>query len=125
MGWCELKKVRYVPQMKKNLISVGILKILGLELSIKNGVLKMTRGSMMVLKGVRRKNLYYLMGSTVTGRVMTSISSGNVCTQVWHMRLAHTREKSLQALAKKGSLEGTSTSIWNWMDTTFWIRRRR
>jgi len=53
--------------MKKNLISVGILKILGLELSIKDGVLKMTRGSMMVLKGVRRNDLYYLKDSMVTG----------------------------------------------------------
>ena len=62
-----MKKVRYVSQMKKNLISVGILKILGLELSIKDGVLKMTRGSMMVLKGVRRNDLYYLKDSMVTG----------------------------------------------------------
>ena len=31
----ELKDVRYVPQLKKNLISVGFLKALGLELSIR------------------------------------------------------------------------------------------
>ena len=48
------------------------------------------------------------MGSTVTGRV-TSISSDGDCTQVWHMRLGHTCEKSLQSPAKKGSLEGAST----------------
>jgi len=49
----ELKEVRYVPQLKRNLISVGVLKTLGLELSIRDGVLKMTKGSMMVLKDVR------------------------------------------------------------------------
>ena len=49
------------------------------------------------------------MGSIVTGRVTTSISSGDVCTQVLHVRLGHTREKSLQALAKKETLEGAST----------------
>ena len=41
------------------------------------------------------------MGSTVTGRVATPISSGNICINVWHMCLGHTEEKSLQALAKK------------------------
>ena len=61
----ELKEVRYVPQVKKNHISVGTLKALGHGVSIRD-VLKMTRGSMVVLKGVRRNNLYYLMGSTVT-----------------------------------------------------------
>jgi len=62
-----------------------------------------------VLKGVQRNNLYYLMGSTVTGLVATSISSSDVCTQVWHMRPGHTGEKPLQTLPKKESLEGAST----------------
>jgi len=48
----ELKKVRYVPQLKKNLISVGALKALSLEISGRDGVLKMLRGSMVVMKGV-------------------------------------------------------------------------
>jgi len=55
----ELKKVRYVPQLKKNLIFVGALKALGLKVSIRDGVLKMTRGSIVVLKDVRHNNLYY------------------------------------------------------------------
>ena len=53
--------MRYVPQVKRNLISVGALKALGDEVSVRDGVLKMTRGSMVVLKDVRRNNLYYLM----------------------------------------------------------------
>ena len=38
-----LKKVRYVPQLKRNFISVDALETLGLEVSIRNGVLKMTK----------------------------------------------------------------------------------
>ena len=86
--------MRYVAQVKKILIFVRALVALGHGVSVRDGVLKMTRGSTVVLKGVRRNNLYNLMGSMVTGRVSTSISSGDVCTQVWHMRLGHT-EKSL------------------------------
>ena len=83
MVW-ELKKVRYVSQLKRNLIFFDTLEALGHGVFIRDGVFKMTRGSMVVLKGVRCNNLYYLMGSTITGRVATFISSGDVCTQVWH-----------------------------------------
>ena len=48
----ELKKVRYVPQVKKNFISVGTLKALGHAVSIRDGVLKIIRGSMVVMKDV-------------------------------------------------------------------------
>jgi len=78
----DLKEVRHVPQLKRNLISVGALKTLGLVVSIQDGVLKMTKGSMVVMKGVRRNNLYYLKGSTVIGQVETSIAADDVCPQV-------------------------------------------
>ena len=69
----ELKELGYVPQLKRNLISVGSLETLGREVSIKDGVLKMTKGSTVVLEGVRWNNLYYLKGSTVTGQVVASV----------------------------------------------------
>jgi len=96
----ELKEVRYVPQLKRNLISVGALKTLGFEVSIKDGILKMTKGSMVVLKSVRQTNLYYLKGSTITGQVATSTDTDDDPTRLWHMRLGRTGEKYLQALAK-------------------------
>jgi len=36
----------------------------------------------------------------VTGHVATSTNSDNDCAQLWHMRLRHTGDKSLQALVK-------------------------
>ena len=48
----KLKEVRYVPQVKKNLISVGVLEVLGHAVSVRDGVLKITKGSMVVIKGV-------------------------------------------------------------------------
>jgi len=105
----ELKKVSYVSQVKKNLISVGALEVLGNAVYIRDGILKITRGSMVVMKCVRHNNLYYLRGSTVIRRVETFISSDGDCTQVWRMRLGHTSEKFLKAPIKKGSLKGAST----------------
>ena len=78
----ELKEVRYVPQLKKNLISVAALEVLGLEVFIRDGILKMTRDSMGFLKSVRRINIYHLKSSMVTGQVAISIDSNNDCTRL-------------------------------------------
>jgi len=47
------------------LISVGALKE-GLRGALGEGVLKMSSGFLVVLKGIKCNNVYYLMGSTVT-----------------------------------------------------------
>ena len=71
----ELKEVRYVLQLKKNLIYVGALEALDLEISGRDGVLKILRGSMVVMKGVQHNNLCYLKNNIVTGQMVTSIHS--------------------------------------------------
>jgi len=94
----NLKDVRYVPQMKKNIISVGAVKSKRLKVTLENGILKVTKGSLVVMKGIR--NLYYLKGSTITGSLTVSVVSDVDATQLWHMRLGHAGEKFMQALAK-------------------------
>ena len=89
----ELKEVRYVPQLKRNLISIGALEALGLV--VRDGVFKMIKGSMVVMKGFRRDNLYYLKGSTVTGQVETSSSSDDGYKKVWQVKVGQGGEKSL------------------------------
>ena len=50
----ELKYVRYVPQLNKNLISVGALEAQALRGTLEEGVLKIPNGSLVVLKGIQR-----------------------------------------------------------------------
>jgi len=50
MIW-ELKKVKYVTPVKNNLLCWS-LEALGHGVSVRDGVLKMTRASMVVLKGI-------------------------------------------------------------------------
>ena len=95
----ELKKVRYFSQLKKNLILVGDLEALGLEIAGKDGILKMLRGSMVVMKGVRCNNLYYLKGNTVTGKWKLLLVQKMIVPGMPH-EARHTGEKSLQALTK-------------------------
>ena len=48
----ELKDVRYVSQLKKKLISVGALEAQGLRGTLGEGILKMSCGSLIVLKDI-------------------------------------------------------------------------
>ena len=92
-----LTDVRYVPKLKKNLISLGALESKGFAMTIRDGILKVTSGSLVVMKGTRRNNLYYYNGSTVIGSV-AAVSEDNKAseiTRLWHMRLGHAGGKKL------------------------------
>ena len=105
----DLTEVRYVPQMEKNIMSVGAVESKKLKMTLENGVLKVMKGSMVVMKGLRDKNLYYLKGSTVTSALVAAVDFDEDATRLWHMRLDHTGEKSMQALAKQSLLKGAKT----------------
>ena len=48
-----LSKVRHIPDMTRNLISLGTLEANGCRYSVENGVLKVTKGAMVLMKGLR------------------------------------------------------------------------
>ena len=60
-----LKDMIYVLRMKKNFILIEASEAQSLEFSDRDGVLKMLKGYMVVLKGIRRNNLYYSKVNTV------------------------------------------------------------
>lgn len=66
-----LENVRYVPDVKFNLISLGTLESDGLVIILKNETLKVCMGNLVVMEGVRRKKLYFLEGSIVLGGAAT------------------------------------------------------
>jgi len=74
-----------------------------------NGILKVTKESMVVMKDVRNKMFYYLKGSTVTCVLAATVDSDDDAIKLWHIRLGHAGEKSMQALAKQGLLKSTQT----------------
>jgi len=100
-----LANVRYIPDLKRNLISLGTLESLGCKYSAEGGVLKVSKGYLVLLKANRIGNLYVLQGTVVTGP--TAVSSSmleNDVTKLWHMCLGHMSEKGMHLLSKQGSL---------------------
>lgn len=64
------------------------------------------------MKGTRHRNLYYLNGSTIVGEVAAADHKETAkmkTAKLWHMRLAHTGEKSLNSLIRQNLLKGATT----------------
>lgn len=99
-----LTNVRYIPKLKRNLISLGVLDGSGHKYSSENGVLSITKHGITVMKGVKENGLYYLVGDTVSGESAHVSAQDN--TQLWHARMGHLSEKGLRQLSKQNLLGG-------------------
>ncbi|KAF5475608.1 hypothetical protein F2P56_007400, partial [Juglans regia] len=70
-------------------------------------------GIQVTMKGLKRGNLYFLQGSTVSGRASTVCEkldeTDDDTTRLWHIRMGHAGEKALQTLVKQGLLKGAKT----------------
>lgn len=104
--FCTLNKVRHVPSMTKNLISVSLLDSRGFKYSGGDGVLNVYRGSDVILKGFMNGTLNLLKGTTITGSA--NVASPEIpekdMTKLWHMRLGHMGERGMQHLSKQDML---------------------
>ncbi|KAK2986265.1 hypothetical protein RJ640_021834 [Escallonia rubra] len=90
-----LTDVRHVPELRKNLISLGTLDSNGCSYRAAGGVMRIMKGALVVMKGLKQNCLYLLQGSTVTGVAATTSSSDidSDTTKLWHMRLGHMSER--------------------------------
>ena len=101
-----LTNVRYVPELKRNLISLGELDRADYSYKFEKGALKVTKGSLIKLKGTLRNDLYVLEGTAVS-RIATIASNKWIdMSMLLYRRLAHVSEKGLQALSQQGLLGG-------------------
>ena len=70
----DLRNVRYVPNLKRNLISLGEVDQSGCSIKAENGELEVIKNGIVTMKGVRRNGLYVLIGSSYTPGIMASVS---------------------------------------------------
>ena len=63
-----LHDVRYVPGIKKSLLSVGYLDAKGYYTTFCGGSWKIQKGSMLIVKGSKRGTLYYLNYKALPGK---------------------------------------------------------
>ena len=106
-----LKDVRYIPNLKKNLISLGQLDIYGLTHKVERGIMNVMKGSIVVMKTERKNGLFKLLGDTcihgngdesIVMAIKSDTTSNKDKTKLWHSRLGHMGEKGLHILSKLG-----------------------
>ncbi|GJW05065.1 retrovirus-related pol polyprotein from transposon TNT 1-94 [Tanacetum coccineum] len=98
-----LNNVRYIPELKRNLISLGTLEKEGYTVKMQSGKVKVINGSRVILSGIRRDNcVYSLDGHAMAGELNASVEEKDSLAQVWHKRLGHINEAGLQVLEKQG-----------------------
>ncbi|GJS37686.1 integrase, catalytic region, zinc finger, CCHC-type containing protein [Tanacetum coccineum] len=88
-----LKNVRYIPELKRNLISLGTLDREGYAMKLKNGRVKMIKGSLMVLSRTMKVNcVYSLDGWAESGEASVGLQEKESLAQggFWS-RSAHNR----------------------------------
>nr|GFA14280.1 retrovirus-related Pol polyprotein from transposon TNT 1-94 [Tanacetum cinerariifolium] len=69
-----LHNVRYIPELKRNLISLGTLEKEGYTVKLQSGKIKVINGSRVVLSGTRRDNcVYSLDGHAMAGELNASV----------------------------------------------------
>ncbi|XP_073126397.1 uncharacterized protein [Henckelia pumila] len=88
-----LTKVRYVPELKRNLISLGTLDFQGYSFKSGADSILVSKGYLVVMKAVKRNLLYVLQGDTIIGST-TSIQEQQDRTKLWHLRLGHTKDEA-------------------------------
>ncbi|GJV06418.1 retrovirus-related pol polyprotein from transposon TNT 1-94 [Tanacetum coccineum] len=94
---------RYIPELKRNLISLGTLEKEGYTIKMQSGKIKVINGSRVILSGIRRDNcVYSLDGHAMAGELNASVEEKDSLAQVWHKRLGHMSEAGLQVLEKQG-----------------------
>ena len=103
-----LKEVRHVPNLKRNIISLGTLDESGYSFKAGNGKLTILKGVMVVMKGQKINGLYILEGHTLKGLVGSVLRIETDKTILWHRRLGHLSDRGLKELHKQGLLCGDS-----------------
>lgn len=105
-----LQQVRYVIELMRNLISLGTLDSNSYVIKSENGMLKVSIGSLVIMKAIRKQSLYILQGRTIVGGTAIVQNMLNK-TNVWHLRLGHSSERKLAELTKQNLLCGDKIQI--------------
>ncbi|GJU57974.1 retrovirus-related pol polyprotein from transposon TNT 1-94 [Tanacetum coccineum] len=117
-----LENMRYILELKRNLISLGTLDREGYIVKLQNGRVKVINGSLMVLSGTIKQNYMYSLDVWAeSGEASVGIQEKESIAQVWHKHLGHIIEVGLHELERRDVLgnKGLEATV----KTTYLINR--
>ena len=99
-----LKNIRHAPYIHLHLIFSSVLDGDGYFNTFGGAQWKLTKGSLVVARGMKFYGLYWLKAS-ILFNVVNVIDCDN-SSYLWHKRLSHISEKGMNCLAEKNLLPG-------------------
>nr|GEW89208.1 retrovirus-related Pol polyprotein from transposon TNT 1-94 [Tanacetum cinerariifolium] len=97
-----------IPGLKRRLISVGKLDEEGYHVSFEGQQWKVTKGSLVVTHGNKRRSLYMVeVPSNKINIAINGRGNANLC----HQRLKHMSEKGMKILASKGRIPNLQKAV--------------
>lgn len=88
-----LSNVRFVLDLRRNLISLDALDVIGYSINLDQGIMKVLMGSLVVMKCVRQYDLYILQGRASLDKGAVLTTSTYIVTKLLHSRMGHINEK--------------------------------
>ena len=120
-----LKDVRYVLELKRNLLSIGMLESIGCSVKIGQGSMKISKGALTLTKGKPKNRLYTLVGTTITSLVATAVNKENEIAKLWHLRLGHVSKRGLNELSNKDLLGNDKLGTLNFCENCIFGKSNR
>ena len=95
-----LEKVRHIPDLRRNLISVGQLDDESHAILFVGGTWKVTKGAKVLARGKKTGTLYM----TSSPKNTIAVANASTDTSLWHYRLGHISEKGMRMMLSKEKL---------------------
>ena len=102
-----LNNVRYVPDLRRNLISTGTLDKLGYGHEGRDGKVRYFKHNKTALRGNLMNGLYVLDGETVVPEICNVELNKSDKTALWHSRLGHMSINNMKILTGKGLISSS------------------
>lgn len=90
-----LTDVRFVPDLKRNLTSLGEFNKKGYIFKGGKSILREMKGSKEVLRGLKKQGLYTLKYKVISGSAYVGSTKPVSEIELWHKRLVHVSERGL------------------------------
>jgi hypothetical protein len=78
-----LTNVRHVPELRKNLISLGFLDTGGYKSIVQGGVMKVYKGILLVMRAKKVGNMFLLEGRTESDHATIVSKNDNDYVRLW------------------------------------------
>lgn len=101
---CSIKNVFYVPNLRRNLLSVKRLEMSNIEVLFSKGQVSLYHENVLIGEG-HRNNLYEIYFGTIKSESLF-LESENYIANLWHKRYGHICQSYFEKLIKNKLVEG-------------------